>query len=101
MKALGIGTFIGILVQFLVELSYSMYKDVEQVINGEGPMSVLVDGYNHGSSSVGSDSSVVDTFWEDSEAMLSNLSTNAFSMFVLVSIKEREGVYDFGNVLFG
>ena len=101
MKALGIGTFIGILVQFLVELSYSMYKDVEQVIKGERSRSVFVDGFNHGSSSEGADSSVVESFWEDSEAMLSNLSTNTFSMFVLVSIKEREGVYDFGNVLFG
>ena len=49
-------------------------------------MSVFVDGFNHGSSSegsVGADSSVVDTFWEDSEAMLSNLSTNTFSMPIL------------------
>ena len=61
-------------------------------------MSVLVDGFNHRSSS---DSSVVDPYWEDSEAMLSNLSTNAFSMPVLVLIKEKKGVYDFGNALFG
>ena len=97
MKHLGIGTFIGILVQ----LSYYKHKRTALIVKGSLVfMSKFINGFNHGSNtcaSTNAESVADEAFWEDSESLLEIMCTNAFSMPVLVCIKEEKGVYDFGN----